>query len=102
MKEWLTSSEIAAARLPDLPQTRQGVELMIAQSGWRSTSNARPRAGRGGGYEYHFLSCRRPHRSVFAPRRMRPDGKRRAPGRTCFGRASTPFQRRRRPFANGA
>jgi putative transposase len=54
IKEWLTSSEIAAARLPDLPQTRQGIELMIAQCGWRSTSQARPRAGRGGGYEYHI------------------------------------------------
>ncbi|RVK13464.1 transposase domain-containing protein [Sinorhizobium meliloti] len=53
-KEWLTSSEIAAARLPDLPQTRQGIELMIAQYGWRSTPHARPRAGRGGGFEYHI------------------------------------------------
>lgn len=54
MKEWLTSTEIAAARLPDLPQTRQGIELMIAQSGWRSTEQARPRVGRGGGFEYHI------------------------------------------------
>ncbi|WP_429813633.1 DNA-binding protein [Ensifer sp. B1-9] len=54
MKEWLTSTEIAAARLPDLPQTRQGIELMIAQCGWRSTDQARQRAGRGGGFEYHF------------------------------------------------
>ncbi|MFK0277413.1 transposase domain-containing protein [Ensifer sp. NPDC090286] len=54
MKEWLTSSEIAAARLPDLPQTRQGMELMIAQFGWRSTDKARTRAGRGGGFEYHI------------------------------------------------
>ncbi|WPJ67985.1 transposase A [Sinorhizobium phage StopSmel] len=54
MKEWLTSSEIAAARLPDLPQSRQGMELMIAQSGWRSTDKARTREGRGGGFEYHI------------------------------------------------
>lgn len=53
MKEWLTSAELAAAKLPDMPQTRQGVELMIAQRGWRATALARPRAGRGGGYEYH-------------------------------------------------
>lgn len=53
MKEWLTSTEIAAARLPDLPQTRQGIELMIAQCGWRSTDQARTREGRGGGFEYH-------------------------------------------------
>lgn len=53
MKEWFSSAEIADARLPDLPQTRKGVEFMITQSGWRATDKARRRAGQGGGWEYH-------------------------------------------------
>ena len=54
MSEWLTSAELAQAALPDMPQTRQGIETMIAQRGWRETEQARKRAGRGGGFEYHI------------------------------------------------
>ncbi len=54
MSDWLTSSELAAAALPDMPQTRQGIETMIAQRGWRATDKARKRTGRGGGFEYHI------------------------------------------------
>ncbi|MGE6741754.1 transposase domain-containing protein [Allorhizobium pseudoryzae] len=54
MSDWLTSSELAQAALPDMPQTRQGIETMIAQRGWRATDKARKRAGRGGGFEYHI------------------------------------------------
>lgn len=54
MSEWLTSSEIAEAKLPDLPQTRKGIEKVIDQRGWREGEKARKRAGRGGGWEYHI------------------------------------------------
>lgn len=53
-KEWFTSAELAQAALPGIPSSRQGLELFIARSGVRSTAKARPKAGQGGGYEYHY------------------------------------------------
>ncbi|MGK9039192.1 Mu transposase C-terminal domain-containing protein [Rhizobium sp. SA279] len=53
-KEWFTSAELAQAALPGIPSTRQGLELFIARSGVRSTAKARPKAGQGGGFEYHY------------------------------------------------
>ncbi|MQB37290.1 transposase [Agrobacterium tumefaciens] len=53
-KEWFTSAELAQAALPGIPSSRQGLELFIARSGVRSTGKARPKAGQGGGFEYHF------------------------------------------------
>jgi putative transposase len=54
-KEWWTCREIAEARLPDLPQTPQGVETLLQRQGWRSHPEfARKRAGRGGGWEYNW------------------------------------------------
>ncbi|MCB5204219.1 Mu transposase C-terminal domain-containing protein [Neorhizobium sp. T786] len=54
MKEWFTSQELAEAKLPGLAHTRQGIENFVQQSGVRSTEKARPREGRGGGFEYHY------------------------------------------------
>jgi putative transposase len=51
-KLWWTAAEIAAAALPDLPATRQGVELLAKKMGWRTTVLARQRSGKGGGWEY--------------------------------------------------
>lgn len=52
---WWTAAEIAAAALPDLPATRQGVEAVIDRLGWRGQAGlARRRAGRGGGWEYNW------------------------------------------------
>lgn len=53
-QEWWTSSELAAACLPDLPSARQPLERLIEREGWRSASQARRRQGRGGGWEYHW------------------------------------------------
>lgn len=53
-KEWFTSDEIAEAKLPDTPATRQGVEKVAASQGWRATDKARRRSGRGGGWVYHY------------------------------------------------
>lgn len=53
-KEWFTSAELAQAALPGVPSSRQGIELFIARSGVRSTVKARPKAGQGGGFEYHY------------------------------------------------
>lgn len=54
-KVWWTTEEIAASGLPDLPATRQGVDAVAAREKWRTNPHrARRRAGRGGGWEYHW------------------------------------------------
>ena len=54
-REWWTAEEIAAAALPDLPNTRQGVDAVIKRNNWRSQpGHARRREGRGGGWEYSW------------------------------------------------
>ena len=50
VKEWWTAQEIGDANLPDLPNTRQGVEAEAKRDGWRGHPDfARKREGRGGG-----------------------------------------------------
>ncbi|MDT8856460.1 transposase domain-containing protein [Paracoccaceae bacterium Fryx2] len=54
-QEWWTTEEIAASGLPDLPQSRQGVEQVIKRNSWRAQPGlARRRSGRGGGWEYSW------------------------------------------------
>lgn len=53
-KEWWTAQEIAEAGLVDLPETRQGIDALIKRDNWQSTSFARRRQGRGGGWEYSW------------------------------------------------
>lgn len=54
-RDWWSAEQIAAAALPDLPATRQGVEALARRLDWRAHPDlARPRAGRGGGWEYHW------------------------------------------------
>ena len=56
MKDWFTIPELAAARLPDMPQTRQGLDALAKAEGWRSKEGlARKAARRGGGWEYSIL-----------------------------------------------
>ncbi|MDO9639655.1 MAG: transposase domain-containing protein [Pseudotabrizicola sp.] len=54
-REWWTAEEIAAAALPDMPATRQGVDAVIKRDFWRGNpGHARRREGRGGGWEYSW------------------------------------------------
>ncbi|SNS87360.1 Mu DNA-binding domain-containing protein [[Luteovulum] sphaeroides subsp. megalophilum] len=54
-KVWWTASEIAAARMPELPNSQKGVDVLAKRLGWRSHPTfARRRSGRGGGWEYHW------------------------------------------------
>ena len=53
-QEWLTASEIAALRLAGMPATKRGVQKHAERHGWRASTRARRRAGRGGGWEYHI------------------------------------------------
>lgn len=55
VKEWWTAEELALSGLPDVPATKRGVNLMSDRDGWRANARlSRKRAGRGGGYEYHW------------------------------------------------
>lgn len=54
-KHWWTSQELADAALPDLPRSMQGIDRWIARVNLRANPGlARRRAGRGGGWEYHW------------------------------------------------
>jgi transposase InsO family protein len=55
MKVWLSASEIAALGLPGLPATKRNINVWADRNGWDAHPEyARPRAGRGGGLEYHI------------------------------------------------
>ncbi|TIW27771.1 MAG: integrase [Mesorhizobium sp.] len=54
MNEWLTAREIAAERLPDMPESERGVQVLAARNGWDGSAQSRKRPGRGGATEYHF------------------------------------------------
>lgn len=52
---WWSTAELAEARLPDMPNTRQGIDKVAARDGWAADpQRARRRSGRGGGWEYHW------------------------------------------------
>lgn len=56
-QEWWSAAEIAAAALPDMPQTPQRVTANAVANKWREHSEiARRREGRGGGWEYHWTA----------------------------------------------
>ncbi len=79
-QQWWTADEIAAARLPDLPGTRRGVNLLAEKQNWRGSPGlARRRRGKGGGWEYSWrlfpsTAQRRLLEAVVAPvQPVRPD-----------------------------
>ncbi|ETD85723.1 transposase domain-containing protein [Rhodobacter capsulatus] len=54
-REWWTAEALAAAGLPDVPTSQKGVDLLAKRLDWRAhPTYARRRAGRGGGWEYHW------------------------------------------------
>lgn len=54
-KLWWTADELAAARLPELPGSKRGINLLAERLGWRETEGcARRKPGRGGGWQYHW------------------------------------------------
>lgn len=54
-QEWWTATDLAASGLPDLPNTRQGVDALAARQDWRAQPGlSRRRQGRGGGWEYSW------------------------------------------------
>lgn len=59
-REWFTAAELAALRLPGLPASKRGLQLLIDREAWASarsetgTPLRRTRKGRGGGVEYHL------------------------------------------------
>ncbi len=54
-KLWWTPDELAAARLPDMPGSKRGINMLAERLHWRNTPGcARKRPGRGGGWEYYW------------------------------------------------
>ena len=58
-KEYFSARELAKIakdkKVAGFPTTKRGVNIMIEREGWNDNpgANARPRAGHGGGMEYH-------------------------------------------------
>lgn len=52
---WWTADQLAASGLPEMPGTKQGVNLLATREDWRAVpSGSRKKAGRGGGWQYHW------------------------------------------------
>jgi len=52
---WWTPDDLAAARLPEMPGTKQGVNQLAVRLNWRGSPGcARRSPGRGGGWQYHW------------------------------------------------
>ena len=55
MQVWWTAAELAEARLPGLPTTKRRINALAERECWQAAEGkARRRAGRGGGWEYHW------------------------------------------------
>ena len=55
LKQWWTAAEIASAALPGLPSRKNRVNELAEAEDWRGKGGmARKRAGKGGGWEYHW------------------------------------------------
>jgi len=69
MKEWFTLSELAEAKLPDMPWTVKGYDKYVMRNGWRvHSAKVRKIGGRegGGGFEYHLSLLPGPARQKLA------------------------------------
>ena len=54
-QEWWTADELADSGLPDLPTTKRRINALADREDWRAHPEfTRRRAGRGGGWEYHW------------------------------------------------
>ncbi len=52
---WWTAAELAQAGLPDVPASKRRVNAVVEREGWAADpQRSRRRAGRGGGWEYHW------------------------------------------------
>ena len=62
MKEWYSSKELMG--LPGLPSTQQRITEKAKREGWKK----RARAGKGGGWEYHYTSLPAAAQAQLAPK----------------------------------
>jgi len=59
-QEWFSAAELAELGLPGLPGDKRSITRRVREERWNTRTNAegellvRPRAGRGGGVEFHF------------------------------------------------
>lgn len=71
LKVWLSAAEIASLALPGLPARRENVIRLAERNNWNArTDLCRPRAGRGGGIEYHFQLLPADARAAYVARHV--------------------------------
>ncbi|WP_334128248.1 Mu transposase C-terminal domain-containing protein [Sneathiella sp.] len=69
---WYTAAEIADLNIPGLPTTRQGVMRLVEVEQWQAErTRCRPRAGQGGGVEYHISLLPAAAQSLLALRSLK-------------------------------
>lgn len=68
MKEWVSLRDLAAAALPGLPGTVQGLSRYAGRHGW----TGRSRSERGGGTEYHYSTLPSAARAVWIASHLTP------------------------------
>ncbi len=52
---WWSADELAASGLPEMPGSRRGVNMLASRMNWQQIPGcARRKAGRGGGWQYHW------------------------------------------------
>lgn len=52
---WWSADDLAASGLPEMPGTKRGVNMLATRLNWTQTKGcARRKAGRGGGWQYHW------------------------------------------------
>ncbi|MEX2126931.1 MAG: DDE-type integrase/transposase/recombinase [Xanthobacteraceae bacterium] len=71
MKSWFTAAEIAALQLPGVPTTKRTLNRFARQQGWLDRAElVRPRAGNGGGLEFHLDALPPAARSAYVARHV--------------------------------
>jgi hypothetical protein len=77
MQEWWSAAELAAAKLPGLPSTQNGINRLAARQDWARAEDlqgrvlARYRRGKGGGWVYHVDLLPQPARAAIEARAAR-------------------------------
>lgn len=67
-RTWFTAGELAELKLATLPETESALIRFVKRQDWQSTSLARKRKGRGGGWEYHIDLLPEPARKALDAR----------------------------------
>ncbi|SDR15990.1 Mu transposase C-terminal domain-containing protein [Pseudovibrio sp. Tun.PSC04-5.I4] len=67
-REWYNAQEFSELDLVGIPNTKRNINALASREDWQSTTLARKRSGRGGGWEYHIDLLPEPARKALGAR----------------------------------